>query len=90
MTEQYLCGELAIRLATLAGAAADDQLITALRCHAESGPPCALPGLARRALQLADHLCWDALQHGDVSGFARTADAAADLHEFATCARLLG
>lgn len=90
MTQQYLCGELAIRLATLAGAAADDQLITTLRRHAEAAPPSALPGLARRALQIADHVCWDALQRGDVATYARTADAAADLHEFATCARLLG
>jgi hypothetical protein len=91
VTEQYLCGELAIRLATLANAAAaDDQLVTALRRHAESAPPSALPAIVRRALQIADHVCWDALHRGDIARFTCAAAAAADLHEFAVCARLLG
>jgi hypothetical protein len=92
MTQQYLCGELATRLARLECAAAGQVSSCAvhqLRRAAECAPPSALCRVARRALELADDLCWDALQLGDIPTFADEAAIAAELHEFAACARLL-
>ena len=92
VTQQYLCGELASRVARLECAAVGRESCDAvrqLRRAAESSPPFALGGVARRALQLADVLCWDAVRRGDVSAFFEVAAVAADLHEFAMCARLL-
>lgn len=92
MTQHYLCGELALQVARLECAAADQAsrwAVHELRRDAESSPPFALCEVARRALLLADVLCWDALFRGDMPGFADEAAVAADLHEFAACARLL-
>jgi hypothetical protein len=92
VTQHYLCGELASRLARLecaAGGQVSCCAVHQLRRDAECSPPFALRVVARRALVLADVLCWDALQRGDISTFADEAAIAADLHEFATCARLL-
>jgi hypothetical protein len=92
MTQHYLCGELATRLACLECVAVDQAsrcAVHQLRRDAELSPPFALCEVARRALLLADLLCWDALARGDVSSFADEAAIAADLHEFAACAQLL-
>jgi hypothetical protein len=92
MTQQYLCGELAQRLAQLESAAAGQahcRAVHQLRRDAESSPPSALGAVARQALLLADAMCWDALQQGDVSTFSHETAIAAELYEFATCARLL-
>ncbi len=92
MTQQYLCGELAWRLSQLECAAAGQRsrcAVHQLRRDAELAQPFALCGIARRALELADDLCWDALQQGRVSAFEVEAAIAAELHEFAVCARLL-
>ena len=92
MTQQYLCGELALRLARLEYAAAGQGFSCAvhrLRRDAESSSPFALCDVVRRALRLADELCWGVLEHGNVSTFEEVTAIAADLLEFATCARLL-
>ena len=92
MTQQYLCGELTSRLGRLERVAAGQQScddVRRLRRSAECAPPYALRAVARRVLQLADALCWEALEHGDVATFIEEAAIAADLLEFATCAQLL-
>lgn len=92
MTQHYLCGELATRLALLERAAADQTdscAVHELRRDAEMAPPSRLCDIALRALQLADTLCWDALDQGRVRTFAEEAVLAAELHEFAVCAHLL-
>jgi hypothetical protein len=92
MTQYYLCGELATRLARLECVAdqGSRSAVHQLRRDAELSPPSALCEMARRALVLADLLCWDALGRGEVAHFADVAAIAADLHDFATCARLIG
>jgi hypothetical protein len=92
MTQHYLCGELSSRLGQLECAAAGQPSCCAvheLRRQAESSPPFILCAVARRALELADVLCWDALQRGEIATFADESAIAADLYEFATCALLL-
>lgn len=64
-------------------------MVHALRRDAECSTPYELCEVARRALQLADVLCWDALEAGELTRFVDEAVIAADLHEFATCAQLL-
>lgn len=91
MTQQYLVGELSVRLEQLQvtatrGAARD---MTRLRWQVESGSPDGLAVAARRALALADESCWGSLSCGDVPAFATQASAAAELRQFAICARLL-
>lgn len=92
MTQQYLCGELALRLARLECASAglgSSCAVHRLRREAESSSPFALCDVVRRALRLADEVCWGVLELGDVSTFEEVTALAADLLEFATCARLL-
>jgi len=92
MTQHYLCGELASRLALLERTARDETAareVRALRCEAEMAAPRKLRGIARRALKLADTLCWDALEQGRMATFTEQAALAADLHEFAVVAHLL-
>lgn len=92
VTQQYLCGELASLLGRLEGVAAGREPHCAMhqvRREAECAPPHALGVVAKRAMQLADSLCWDALEHGDAVTFVGAAVIAADLREFAICARLL-
>ena len=91
MTQEYLIGELSVRLeqlqTTAACSAARD--MTRLRWQVESGSLAGLAPAARLALALADDLCWESLSCGDVPAFARQARAAAELRQFAICARLL-
>lgn len=91
MTQQYLIGELSVRLERLQGTAeqaAGD--VARLRGEVESGPPAWLRTATLRALALADHLCWQSLAHGDAAAFARQAEISADLRQFGVCAGLLG
>lgn len=90
MTQQYRCGEFAWRLAELEAAAGIARTaVRQLRREAEVMAPSMLGDLAQRALQLADTICWHALDQGDLHTFASTATIAADLHQFAISARLI-
>lgn len=91
MTQQYIVGEFSALISSLeivcaqslAGAVQD------LRHRVESAPADALAHLASEAAALADMICLTALEMGDPAAFARHADAAASLHEFAVSANLL-
>lgn len=92
MTQEYLIGELSVRLeqlqaATACGAAPD---VASLRNQVETGSLAGLASAALRALALADVLCWESLSRGDTAAFARQARASAELRQFSVCARLLG
>jgi hypothetical protein len=92
MTRQYLAGELSVLLAhvqavTTTEAAGRDAW--SLRHAAETGPIPALRSVAVRALTLAEGLCWDSLNRGDIAAFTRQAAVCAELHEFGVCACLL-
>jgi hypothetical protein len=91
MTQQYLIGELSLRLADLRAAVgnrpADD--VARLQREVESGPVSALAPAAARAIALADVLCWQSLATGDVAAFNRQARVSADLRLFGVCARLM-
>jgi hypothetical protein len=91
MTQDYLIGELSVRLGELEAGAADDAAkeLAALRQQVEAGPPQGLSAAARQALTLADRLCWDSLRGGDVAAFSRQAEISADLRLFGICSRLL-
>jgi hypothetical protein len=93
MTQQYLVGELSLLLGQLQTVATNRAFvgdIARLRHEAETLPSTALSPVAERALDLADALCWDAVNRGDMVGFRRQAQASAELHEFGVCAGLLG
>ena len=91
MTQQYLIGELSVRLGQLQAASAHDaaQDVARLRHQVEMGPLIGLGPAALRALALADGLCWESLSRGDMAAFARQAEISADLRQFGACARLL-
>jgi hypothetical protein len=91
MTQQYLCGELSLRLAWLQrwAEARSAATIEQLRQRAESAPPDGLSPVVAQALQLCTQMCWHALAAGDVAAFDHIAAEAAQLREFAVCARLL-
>ena len=91
MTRQYLIGELSVRLeklqaATAPGGAAQ---LAELRHSLESGPPLWLGAAVRRALVLADNLCWDSLVRGDAHAFIHQAAASAELYQFGVWASLI-
>jgi hypothetical protein len=92
MTQQYLIGELSVRLEQLEAAAmkaaAGD--VARLRHQVEFGPLTGLGWATVRALALADSLCWESLTCGDATAFARQAAISADLRLFGVCAGLLG
>ncbi len=90
MTQEYLIGELSVRLERLQRAAmirADD--VARLREQVETRPVAWLATETGHALALADQLCWDSLTEGDVGTFDRQAAISADLRLFGVCARLL-
>ncbi len=91
MTQEYLIGELSVRLeqlqaATAWGAVGD---VVRLRHQVETGALIGLAPAAVRALALADDLCWQSLSRGDIAAFARQAEVSADLRQFGVCSRLL-
>lgn len=91
MTQQYLIGELAVRLEHLEAVAARDAAgdVARLRLEVENAPPSTLGPAAARAMELADSICWQSLNHGDAGAFAQQAAVSADLWLFGVCARLL-
>jgi hypothetical protein len=91
VTQQYLIGELSVRLERLQGAARQAAAgdVENLRHQVETRPVTALAGATGIALALADRLCWDSQSRGDTVAFARQAEASADLALFGVCARLL-
>jgi hypothetical protein len=90
MTQQYLVGELSSLLAELEPVRRDwAAAVHDLRRDVESSPLPVLPALAREAMNVADMICWAALEQGDVGGFCRCAQIAVALHEFSDNAGLL-
>jgi hypothetical protein len=91
MTQEYLIGELSVRLeqlqASVAPSAGPD--VARLRQHVETCPGSQLASALTQAITLADGLCWQSLSRGDTAGFARQAAASAQLRQFGVCARLL-
>ena len=91
VTQQYLIGELSVRLEQLQSTTTPSAAreVTRLRYQVEAGPPAGLTWAASRALALADGLCWESLSRGDTAAFARQAAVSAELRHFGVCARLL-
>jgi hypothetical protein len=92
VTQQYVAGELSLRLEQLQAVAPDPERareVARLRYEAERVPRAALGSVVVRALGLADRLCWDSLGSGDTLAFNREAAISADLWEFGICARLV-
>ncbi len=92
MTQQYVAGELSLRLWELQAVATEQERareIGRLRYEAERVPLATLGSVVVRALGLADRLCWDSLGCGDALAFSRQAAICAELWEFGICARLL-
>src|SRR5215831_15534355 len=93
MTQQYVAGELSLRLGELQAVATDDELareIARLRDEAERAPRAALGSVVARALGLANRFCWDSLESGNAVDFSRRVAVCADLWEFSVCACLVG
>jgi len=93
MTQQYVAGELSLRLGELQAVATDHeraQEIARLRDEAERAPHAALGSVVVRALGLANGFCRDSLECGDVLAFSRRVAICADLWEFCVCACLVG
>ncbi len=89
MTQQYLLGAFSSLLGELQPAAGErTAAVRSLRRQVESSAPSMLPRLASEAGALTETLCWSALERGDASGFARCADTAVELREFAANADL--
>ena len=92
MTEQYIIGELSVRLVQLEAVAPTQEFaieFARLRLRAETAPFESLPNMALEALNLIRGLCCDSLARGDLQALASQATMAAELREFAVSARLL-
>ena len=90
MTQQYIVGEFSSFVAALEMTAGElGTVLSGLRREIEVSPLGRLPTLAREALNLADRVCWVALEEGDVTSFRRCAESAAALWEFTASANLL-
>jgi hypothetical protein len=91
MTQEYLIGEVSVRLEQLQSVAARGAArdVARLRHQVETEPLTSLATAVVRALTLADGLCWDSLSRGNVARFDRQARISADLRLFGVCARLL-
>ncbi len=91
MTQEYLIGELSVRLGQLQAAAqhAASGDVANLRREVETSPAAWLAAGVTRALALADRLCWNSLSDGDVAAFSRQSAIGADLRLFGACARLI-
>lgn len=92
MTQQYLAGELSLRLALLQDFATEQGFqrdAARLRKAAETGPLTSLSAVLARALALSDSLCWDSLDRGAGAAFISEATIAGELYEFGVCARLI-
>ncbi|SRR6266704_3135795 len=91
MIQDYLIGELSVRLEELQAVASQDAAgnVARLRRETETSPPAGLASAAACALALADSLCWDSLSRGDTDAFARQVEISAGLRLFGICAGLL-
>ncbi len=92
MTRQYVAGELSVQLAHLQAVTTTEAArrnAWSLRHAAETEPIRALGSVTVRALALAEGLCWESLNRGDLAAFTRQARVCAELHEFGVCAGLL-
>lgn len=90
MIQDYLIGELSVRLERLQSASAGTVSdLARLRWRVETCPTAELAVETAQALALADRLCWDSLSSGDTAAFSRQAAVSADLRMFGICARLL-
>lgn len=90
MTQQYIRGELSLRLGGLCESRCGFRaLLGGLRHQVEEAPLAALPELAVEAMDVVDAACWMALASGDLATFDWECREMASLHEFATCAGLL-
>jgi hypothetical protein len=92
MTEQYIIGELSVRLVQLEAIAPSQKSafeFARLREETETAPFETLPTIALRALNLLRGLCRDSLARGDLQALTSQATMAAELREFAVSARLL-
>jgi len=90
MTQQYLIGELLVRLERLqAATAAHAEDVARLRRQVETMPASWLAAETVHALLLADRLCWESLSRGDMAAFSRQAPVCADLRLFGLSARLI-
>ena len=91
MTQQYMVGELSSLLAGLCPAPEEllGDAVGKLRHRVEFSPLPMLPRLAREALDLADTVCWAALEQGDMADFCRYVGTAVALRDFAVGAGLL-
>lgn len=89
MTQQYIVGQFSILLEELQSSSDPwPKLVGKLRQEVESSPPSALPGLAAETIDLAETICWSALEQGEVSLFYRCAKTAAALAIFIDAAHL--
>jgi hypothetical protein len=92
VTEQYIIGELSVRLVQLEAVAPTEESaveFARLRLRAETAPFETLPDMALQALYLIRGLCRDSLARGDLQALTSQATMAAELREFAVAARLL-
>jgi hypothetical protein len=92
MIQDYLAGELSLHLEDLEEATPRwdaIQDVSRLRHQVESGSVSGLAIATRRALTIADELCWDSLVRGDTGAFTRLARVSTELRQFGVCARLL-
>lgn len=91
MTQEYLIGEMSVRLERLQECAGPGTTrnLARLRHRVETESLSLLAGKVPYALALADAACWTSLSAGDVAAFARQAELSAELREFGVCARLL-
>jgi hypothetical protein len=92
ITQQYLAGEVSLRLAQLQAVAVEPSFagaVAKLRRAAETSPPGALTAVLIRTLEMTDAICWDSLARGDMTAFDCQAANGAELREFGVCAGLL-
>ena len=90
MTQQYMVGEFSLLLAELQPAPGEwPAAVDELRREVERSPVSGLSQLAPEAMDLADTICWAALEQGDVSSFCRYATTAVALRDFTDNAGLL-
>jgi hypothetical protein len=92
VTEQYIIGELSVRLVQLEAVAPNEEFaceVARLRVETETASFETLPTVALQALHLIRGLCQDSLARGDLRALTCQATMAAELREFAVSARLL-
>lgn len=91
MIQDYLIGEVSVRLQELEAATRRDTVadLARLRRQVETSPVTALAEALARALATADLICWESLARGESVAFARQAHASAELRQFGVCARLI-